>query len=142
MKAIKMLALSILFVAGTTTNAMTEVHPDGKRLLQDGGWEKLGTKMVNMQGEHDEIIVTALDGVFTKVKLKIMKAPIHLLNINIIFANGTNKNVVFNKQFAAGSETRIIDLPGNRRIIKKVNLNYKSIPTGTGRAVVTLFGMH
>jgi uncharacterized protein YukJ len=71
-----------------------------------------------------------------------MKAPIHLLNMNIIFKNGTNKNVAFNKKFPAGSSTRIIDLPGNKRIIKKVNLNYKSVPAGKGRAVVSLWGKH
>ena len=95
-----------------------------------------------MKADHDEISVTVMEGFFTRVKLKVMKAPIHLKNINIIFGNGTNKNVVFNKRFPAGSETRVIDLPGNKRIIKKVKLNYKSVPTPKGRAVVSLWGKH
>ncbi|MEZ4921815.1 MAG: hypothetical protein R2780_01470 [Crocinitomicaceae bacterium] len=95
-----------------------------------------------MHADHDEIPVTVLDGVFTKVRLKVMKAPLHLMNINIIFGNGENKNVVFDRNFQPGEFTRVIDLPGNKRIIKKVNLNYKSVPTAKGRAVVTLFGKH
>ena len=142
MKAIKMLSLCLIFIAGTMSFAANDFHPDGKKFQPLKGWEKLGTKMVNMQADHDEIIVTVAEGVFTKVRLKIMKAPIHLLNMNIVFGNGTNKNVVFNKKFAAGSMTRIIDLPGNKRIIKKVKLNYKSVPVGKGRAVVSLWGKH
>lgn len=142
MKAIKMLSLCMIFLTGSMTFAANEYHVDGLKFQPMKGWEKLGTKMVNMQADHDEIIVTAREGVFTKIRLKVMKAPIHLLNINIIFGNGTNKNVVFNKKFAPGSMTRVIDLPGNKRIIKKVNLNYKSVPAGKGRAVITLWGQH
>lgn len=132
----------MIFLAGSMTFASNDYHADGLKFQPMEGWEKLGTKMVNMQADHDEIIVTLRDGVFTKVRLKVMKAPIHLLNINIVFGNGSNKNVVFNKKFGAGSMTRIIDLPGNKRIIKKVNINYKSVPAGKGRAVITLWGKH
>jgi len=105
-------------------------------------WEQLGMRVVNMTADHDEIVVSVAEGIFSSVKLKIMKAPIHLLNINIIFANGDNKNVAIDKLLPAGSETAVIDLPGNKRIIKKVNLNYKSVPTQKGRAVVSLWGKH
>jgi hypothetical protein len=105
-------------------------------------WEKLGSRVVTMTADHDEILVTATEGVYTAIQLRILKAPIHLLNINIIFGNGDNENIVFDKLFTAGSETRVIDLVGNKRIIKKVNLNYKSAPTQKGRAVVSLWGRH
>ncbi|MEO9532791.1 MAG: hypothetical protein ABJG68_17355 [Crocinitomicaceae bacterium] len=140
MKTLKFLALVLLIGLGSssyTINAKTAVSK-----LHGGEWEKLGSRVVNMAGDHDEIIVTVRDGLFTKVRLKIMKAPIHLRNINIVFGNGENKNVVFDKKFAPGSFTRVIDLTGNKRIIKKVKLNYKSVPAGKGRAVVTLFGKH
>ncbi len=114
-----------------------------KEIQKDkGAWEKLGVKKVNMQADHDVITVTANQGVYTKVKLKILKAPIHLLNMKIVFGSEAIENIVFDKLFTAGSGTRIIDLPGNKRIIKKVILNYKSIPVGKGKAVVVLFGKH
>lgn len=114
---------------------------NGLEKIAQGDWELLGTRTVNMGADHDEIMVTAKDGVFTKVKLKIKKAPIFLKNINIIFRNGENKNVVFNKNFPAGSETRVIDLPGNKRIINKVKLNYTTKnKSKNGRAIVALWG--
>ena len=121
MKSLKLFALSLFVILGSTTMASPNATK-AINLLQPGDWEKLGTRVVNMKADHDEIPVTVMEGVFTKVKLRIMKAPIHLLNINIVFGNGTNKNVVFNRKFKAGSWTRIIDLPGNKRIIKKVKL--------------------
>jgi hypothetical protein len=138
MKAIKLLTLSALLMVGMSSFAAVDAKE--RSSFQPKDWVKLGSRVVNMQADHDEIMVTVADGVFTKVRLKIMKAPIHLMNMNIIFGNGTNKNVVFNKKFTAGSFTRVIDLPGNKRIIKKVKLNYKSVPVGKGRAIITLFG--
>lgn len=95
-----------------------------------------------MTADHDEIVVTANEGIFTAIQLRIAKAPIHLLNINIIFGNGDNENVVFDQTFEAGSQTRVIDLAGNKRIIRKVNLNYRSAPTQKGRAIISLWGKH
>ncbi len=140
MKSFKLFTLSLALIIGAASFAGTAAR--SSKNMQPKDWEKLGSRVVNMQADHDEIPVTIKDGIFTKVRLKIMKAPIHLMNINIVFGNGENKNVVFNKKFAAGSFTRIIDLPGNKRIIKKVKLNYKSVPSGSGRAVISLFGKH
>jgi hypothetical protein len=141
MNVFKLFTLCLVLAGSSLSFASSEFHPDGKK-FQPKDWVKLGSRVVNMQAEHDEIPVTIVDGIFSKVRLKVMKAPIHLLNINIVFGNGSNKNVVFNKKFAPGSFTRIIDLPGNKRIIKRVKLNYKSVPVGKGRAIVTLFGKH
>lgn len=137
MKAILFMFVSLMSVASFSNSAA------GKNLSSvNQAWEKLGSRVVTMTGDHDEILVTATEGVYTAVQLRIMKAPIHLTNINIIFGNGDNENIVFDKMFAAGSETRVIDLVGNKRVISKVNLNYKSAPTQKGRAVVSLWGRH
>lgn len=141
MKQLKILGIIIFLFTGMVSFSAQNAAK-GLSKINHGDWEKLGNRIVNMQADHDEIPVTIQDGVFTKVKLKIMKSPIHLLNMRVIFGNGEDKSVVFNKKFPAGSETRIIDLPGNKRIIKKVNLNYKSAPAGNGRSVISLWGKH
>jgi hypothetical protein len=134
--------LFIALIAFTSLSVFSNSQA-GKNLTGvNQAWEKLGSRVVTMTGDHDEIVVTATEGVYAAIQLRIMKAPIHLLNINIIFGNGDNENIVFDKLFTAGSETRVIDLVGNKRIIKKVNLNYKSAPTQKGRAVVSLWGRH
>jgi len=143
MKTLKVLALSLVLIAGTSVIAAEKIAREEATIAQpQNGWDKLGSRVVNMQADHDEIPVTITKGFYTKIKLRIMKAPIHLMNINIVFGNGNNKNVVFNKKFGAGNWTRVIDLPGNKRVIKKIKLNYKSVPVGRGRAVITVFGKH
>lgn len=103
-------------------------------------WERLGQKVVNMKADHDEILVGAKDGVFTAVKFKVMKAPIFIHNIKIVYGNGETQNFVLNRRFPMGTESKIIDLPGNKRIIRKIKLNYKSAPSARGRAVVVAWG--
>ena len=41
-------------------------------------WEKLGSRKVNMGADHDEILVTAYEGFFTKIKFKVLDAPFFL----------------------------------------------------------------
>ena len=103
-------------------------------------WEKLGQRMVNMKADHDVIPVTIAEGTFTAVRFRVLKAPIHLLNVRIHYANGKSHNVAVNKRIPKGTDSRIIDLPGGKRIIKKITFNYKTIPNGNGRAIVEAYG--
>ncbi|MFT5823939.1 MAG: hypothetical protein ACI8ZM_005205 [Crocinitomix sp.] len=138
MKALKILGLTFALVFSTV--AMSNVV--AKDAAAPGDWEKLGIKKVDLKADHDVLVVSFHEGFYSKVKFVIRKAPLHLKNINIVFGNGENKNIVFNKRFNAGTSTRIIDLPGNKRIIKKIKLNYKTIPSGTGRAIFVAWGKH
>jgi len=137
----KILALSVLTVLAMSVVA----GPSVKRAFikqAPPAWTKLGERKVNMAGDHDEIPVTIKDGVFSKLKFKVLKAPIHVKNIKVVFGNGDTKNVDIKKKFAPGSESRVIDLPGNKRIIRKIVMNYKTVPTHKGKAVVVVWGRH
>jgi hypothetical protein len=59
--------------------------------------------------------------------------------MRVIFGNGQDMNVKVGHKFAPGAE-RIVDLPGNKRIIKKIKLNYTTVPTVKGRAEVVIWG--
>jgi len=106
---------------------------------QTHAWQKIGQRMVNVKADHDEIMVTATEGRFTKLKFKVLKSPIHVKNVKVVFGNGESKNININARIAAGTESKVMDLPGNKRIIRKIVMNYKSIP-GKGRAVVVILG--
>jgi len=109
-----LLALSVTIIGSSSFTTAKHERPPAK-------WDKIGMRTVNMKADHDVIIVTATEGFFTKLKFKVMKAPLFVKNVRVVFGNGADKNIVFNKRFAAGTETRVIDLPGNKRIIKKKN---------------------
>ena len=105
-------------------------------------WTKLGSRLVNFRGDHDEIVVTAYKGTFTGLKFKVKRSPIHITNVNIIYGNGTNTNIVIGKRLPAGSESRVFDLPGDRRIIKRIKFNYKTAqrPGPQPKALVEVWG--
>lgn len=105
-------------------------------------WEKLGSRKVNMGADHDEILVTVYKGYFTKIKFKVLDAPILLRNVKVIFGNGDSRSVKVNKKFTAGMESRVFDLPGNKRIIRKIVMNYTSVARHKGRATFVAWASH
>jgi hypothetical protein len=107
-----------------------------------GKWQNLGSKRVNFKLDSDQLLVTAYEGVFRQIKFKVTKAPIHLNFLTIVFSNGENKHINVNRNFKPGDTSKIIDLPGNRRIIKKINFNYKTINSGKVKSKVTIWGLH
>lgn len=113
-----------------------------KGISQPGKWVILGQRTVTIKADHDEIPVTVLKGTFKRIKFKVTKAPIYVKNFRVIYGNGSSENFVVNRHFKAGHESRVIDLKGKDRIIKKININYKTVPVGKGRAKITVFGKH
>ena len=60
--------------------------------------------------------------------------------MKVHFANGDIVDIAIRKVIPAGGETRLIDLPGRNRIIKKVVFWYESTKKNSKRATVRLFG--
>lgn len=114
-------------------------------VAQPGKWERLGERQVKWRAERDTIMVTAAEGRFTALKFKVRTADIHMLDMKVHFANGDVQDVGLRFKIAAGSESRVIDLPGNKRVIKKVVFVYKKSGGALKRlkrAFVALWGRH
>lgn len=103
-------------------------------------WRLLGVKKVAFLTEKDVIPVGAKKGIFKKIKLTVRKSGVHFRDLKIHFVNGNVVDVKIRKIIPAGGETRVIDLPGNNRYIKKVVFWYKSTKKNIKRATVKLFG--
>lgn len=103
-------------------------------------WKLLGTKKVKFKTERDVILVGADEGVFTKIKLTVKKSGIRFKDMKVHFSNGDIVDVKIRRVIPAGGETRVIDLPGKKRSIKKVVFWYTSTKKNSKRATVRLFG--
>src|SRR5262249_11834033 len=103
------------------------------------GWVKLGERAVNGRVDRDTITVGRAEGKFTKLTLVVEKSEIELLDFEIVFANGEKFNPSVKHYFKENARTRVIDLPGDERIIKTINLKYKNLPGG-GSATVEVWG--
>lgn len=103
-------------------------------------WTELGAAKVNGHADHDEIWVTNSRGDFKAIKLFVQNEGIEFDRVVVHFGNG-GKEVMNIKNFVpAGGETRVMDLTGGDRVIKKVDFFYKSNAMTGKKARVVLYG--
>jgi hypothetical protein len=143
MNCIKMLKVAIFFIAVLMIQSFTTA--DNKlsdcptaEVMED--WDLLGVRTVKDNLDRDEIEVTAARGVFTKLKFTVKGNPIFLEKMIVHYGNGDVWDHPVRFKIEAGSESREIDLPGDRRIIKKVVFWYEKANWLGGAPVVTLWG--
>lgn len=105
-------------------------------------WDLLGTRVVNFALDHDEIAVTGQEGKFDAIKIKVLRAPLNMHKVVVHFANGGEQQVELRNNFAAGSESRVIDLTGDDRVIRRVSFWYDTKNKAKEKAVVELWGKH
>lgn len=110
--------------------------------VQAQKWEKLGARTVKHSVDRDVIAVGAKEGTFTAIKLVVSKAGIHMLDMKVHFMNGDTLDVQIRSFIAKGGETRVIDLPGENRMIEKVVFWYKTLARNEKAAQVRLWGRH
>lgn len=92
---------------------------------QIGRWERLGERTVNFKTERDAIRATHR-GTFTKLKFHVKGAPVEFNKVIVKYANGSMQELKIRQIIEAGGETRVIDLRGNKRIIKEIVFYYKT----------------
>lgn len=102
------------------------------------GWVKLGERSVDRKFDKDKIVVGSKDR-FTKITLVVEDSDLELLDLEVIFGDNEKFHPETKHVFREGSRTRVIDLPGDQRMIKEINLKYKNLPGG-GKATVEVWG--
>lgn len=98
-----------------------------------GKFEFLGERKVGHGLDRDEIRVTAAEGRFSQIKLAVRDAGVVLRDVKVHFGDGSVQDVQVRKRIAAGGETRVIDLQGEKRVIEKVVFWYNTKKAGRRR---------
>ena len=109
-------------------------------VAQSGTWVELGSAKVDGRVDHDEIWVTALRGDFTAIKLTVVDEGVEFDHVIVHYGNGRNEEVEVREFIKAGGETRVIDLTGDDRVIRKVDFYFKSNPETKRKGKVILYG--
>jgi hypothetical protein len=106
------------------------------------GWHKIAETTVSFDREKDEVAVMLADK-FAGLKFKVTDAAIELLDLDISFEDGSTKNVIIGHAMKMpGESSRVIDLPGNEKSIKKIAFRYKTVPNRQDkRAHVEIYGL-
>jgi len=102
-------------------------------------WELLGSRRVSFAVDRDVIDVGVREGTFNGIRIEVDGGTLEMYDIVLTFGNGgtwsPNTRVVFRQ----GAWTRLIDLPGPARFIRKIEFLYRS-RLRRGQATVRVFG--
>ncbi len=103
-------------------------------------WEKLGQRSVKRGVDKDVMHVTIANGGFRQLKIAVKKSPVNIKKIIVEYANGKRDELKLRSVISAGSESRLMDLRGGKRVIRKVTFYYETIERRRGKAIVTAWG--
>ncbi len=99
---------------------------DGVILSDKTGWHKIGEKTVDFTRDRDEIHVFGANR-FAALQVLVKDASIHLDQLSIAFETGENQVVILNSQIKASGESKLIDIEGKERNIKKIIFTYNTL---------------
>jgi hypothetical protein len=128
------LLLSVCFAA----NAQRRDRDDRYR-RDDGRWERLGDSRVDGNRDHDVIRVNAR-GRFQAIRFFVQGGSIEIQRVVVHFENGADTEVEVRDRIRNGSTTRAIDLPGDERRIRSVEVWYGKENWGRSRPQLVLYG--
>ena len=101
----------------------------------------LGEAHVDGAVDHDRIVVTAARGEYRAIQIRVENAAIDFDRVVVHFGNGTSERIALRHRIPAGEETRIVDLPGKRRVVESVEFWYaRGNWANPNRPKVALFG--
>jgi hypothetical protein len=105
------------------------------------GWHKIGEVTADFKTEKDEIVVLGADK-FRSLRIKVTDAPIHIASMVVYYESGDTEEIGLKSDLQAGGESRVIDLKGNTRALKKVSFVYKTVGNSKhDKAHVELYGL-
>lgn len=106
-------------------------------------WNYLGSSKVHGAGvDHDEILVTGMQGDFSAIKLFVENEGVEFERVVVHFGNGGQQELNLRDFIPTGGETRVLDLTGRDRVIHSVDFFYKSNPMTKRKGKVKLYGRH
>lgn len=91
-----------------------------------GEWRYPGDKNVGFGIDHDVIHFGNWSDDVHQIKLKITDGPLKMYSMKIHFDNGSTQDVSMRFKFAAGSESRVIDMVGGLRHLTKIEFTYET----------------
>jgi len=131
-------SLFVLGACGATRRAERRDDRRDRRIEAATGWTKLGERWVDGAADHDVIHVGGARGRYSRVMLKVEHSSLELFDVVVTFGNGETFSPPTRLIFGRGETSRVIDLPGGSRVIRRVDFRYANLPGG-GRAQLELW---
>ncbi|MGF1619339.1 MAG: hypothetical protein ACFCUR_01855 [Rhodomicrobiaceae bacterium] len=100
---------------------------------RDGKWERLGCEDVGRRRDRDEIKVGRREGRFSAIRLEAEGNDISILDLKVVYANGSPDDIRVRSELREGEQTRPLDLKGRDRAIDRIEIVSKRDFKGKGR---------
>jgi hypothetical protein len=103
------------------------------------GWSMLGETIVNGNRDKDKIMVGRDDGKFRQLTVVVLDSDLEMIDMEVKMGKGKPWRPNVQQVFRENTRTRVIDLPGDDRVITWIEFSYRNLPGG-GRARVQVWG--
>jgi hypothetical protein len=101
-------------------------------------WVMLGERWVHGTNDHEVIHVGAREGRYRRIMIVVENSALEMYDVVVYFGNGTTFSPGTRHVFAAETRSHVINLPGDYRVIERVEFHYGNLPGG-GRALAQLW---
>lgn len=102
-------------------------------------WVLLGSRRVGLIADHDAIFVGPMPPL-RKLRLAVTGNGLFIYDMHVTYGNGAPDHIPVRWHIPQGGATRVIDLRGGTRLVRRVDFIYGKLPNGRGRTNIHLFG--
>jgi hypothetical protein len=103
-------------------------------------WVFLGQRHVTDRVEKDSVEVTASEGTFEAIQLRVKRSAVRFLDVTVVYGTGTSDDLELRDVIPAGGKSRALDLRGGNRVIKRIRFTYEAKSLGRRGAIVEIYG--
>ena len=135
----KIIMIALLVLAGNL--GIAQAQKPAVVLSHKAGWHKIGETTVSFEKERDEIFVVGANR-FSAIQFKVLNEPIDLTDLEVYYDSGDKQDIAVNMTLQPKAESRVIELNGGERTLKRVVLVYKTLPNHNDKkAHVEIWGL-
>ena len=110
-------------------------------LAQNGGrWALLGERHIDGRADNDKIDIGKDRGTFRAIQFRVQGGTVNFDRITVKYLNGEHEEIDVRSEIPPGGRTRVIDLPGNRRVIESISMWYSKANWRT-RPTIRVYGI-
>lgn len=103
-------------------------------------WVFLGQRHVTDRVERDSIEVTSSEGSFDAIRIGVKRSAVRFVKVTVVYGVGTTDELELKDVIPAGGHSRVLDLRGGNRVIKRVEFVYEAKSLGRRGALVEVSG--
>lgn len=131
----KIFTTVILFAFMTNTYGQIK-----KKISTNTNWKEIGEVKANYGADHDALFLEGPFDDFRKVKLRVSNSDVNMQRMVVTYDNGGKDEIPLKFVIRKGETSRVIDLKGGKRSLRKIEFWFDTKGLFSGKARVTVFG--